>query len=545
MSTMRCAIYARYSSDAQNPRSLDDQIQECKNFAARKGWQVSEKHIYRDAALSGSNTQRPEYLRLKQAASEQCFDYIIVDDLSRLGRDMAESSAIFKELSDIGIFLASVADGIDTASPSAKIPYYFRGIMNEMFLDDMKTKIVRGLKGQVLRGYSAGGRVYGYTTKQILDPSGAMDKFGRPKRLGCEVLIDEEQALIVREIFEIKAKGFGYRYIADYLNTKSIPSPHANCGHRSGYWSRSTIRSLIHQCKYIGDWTWNKTSWLNKNGAGKRKVKKKPDTEWVKNQNEALRIIDDNLWDSIHEHSKTYKKRTAGPRGQYLLSGILGCRECGSTMVVQNSARSSTYMCNGYRNGGASVCKNSHRLSRFSLESKFLSELQQLLIDPAVFAELGKRATVLYRNRRENLGNSRKVLLTKKAEIQRVLKNLVAMIEQGDTSQTISTQIRAREDELLSIERQLSKISDEPPTTLEFSDDWIRERLSDLAGMLERHNDTVPRLKQEIKNLFPDRLKVAQKEANDEILFEISGQLHPFQGLLSHTSIMSYSGAGT
>ena len=417
--------------------------------------------------------------------------------------------------------------------------------MNEIFLDDMKTKIVRGLKGQVLRGYSAGGRVYGYTTRQILDPSGAMDKFGRPKRLGCEVLIDEEQALIVREIFNLKAKGFGYRYIADHLNTKSIPSPHANCGHRSGYWSRSTVRSLIHQRKYLGDWTWNKTSWQNKNGAGKRKVKKKPDTEWVKNQSEALRIIDDDLWTSVHEQSRKYTRQTPGPRGQYLLSGVLGCRECGSTMVVQNSARSSVYMCNGYRNGGASVCQNSHRLSRFSLENKFLSELQQLLIDPAVFAELGKRATVFYQNRLENLGNNRTVLLTKKAEIQRGLKNLVAMIEKGDTSRTISTQIAERENEMLTIERQLSEISTEPDSSLEFSDNWIRERLSNLGGMLERHKESVPRLKQEIKNLFPDRLKVAQKEANDEILFEISGQLHPFQGLLSPTSIMSYSGAGT
>jgi hypothetical protein len=95
-------------------------------------------------------------------------------------------------------------------------------MMNEMFLDDLKAKIIRGLKGQVTRGYSAGGRVYGYKTRQILDPSGATDKFGRPKRLGCEVVIDKQQAKIVRKIFQMKRSGFGYRAIAEYLNGKGV-----------------------------------------------------------------------------------------------------------------------------------------------------------------------------------------------------------------------------------------------------------------------------------------------------------------------------------
>ncbi len=131
---------------------------------------------------------------------------------------MAESAQIFKELSYIGVRIVGVSDGIDTSSPCAKTPFFVKGMMNEIFLDDLKAKIVRGLKGQVTRGYSAGGRVYGYKTRQILDPSGATDKFGRPKRLGCEVIVDQKQAKIVQKIFELRQSGLGCRAIAEFLN---------------------------------------------------------------------------------------------------------------------------------------------------------------------------------------------------------------------------------------------------------------------------------------------------------------------------------------
>lgn len=55
---MRCAIYARYSSDMQKPESIDDQIRECKSCADKKGWQVLEEHVYTDYAVTGTDIGR-------------------------------------------------------------------------------------------------------------------------------------------------------------------------------------------------------------------------------------------------------------------------------------------------------------------------------------------------------------------------------------------------------------------------------------------------------------------------------------------------------
>lgn len=94
---------------------------------------------------------------------------------TRLGRDMAESIRIFKDMDLLGVRIVSMADGIDTSTSTSKLPYYFKSIMNEVYLDDPKDKVLRGMKGQVERGYFVGGRVYGYEREEVLDPSGAKD----------------------------------------------------------------------------------------------------------------------------------------------------------------------------------------------------------------------------------------------------------------------------------------------------------------------------------------------------------------------------------
>ena len=130
---MRCAIYARYSSDMQKPESIDDQIGECKRYIEKRGWHLLEDQVYNDFAITSSDITREGYVRLKQAALQHRFDFIVVDDLSRLGRNTAESIQTFSELTFCGVNIASVADGIDTSQKGAKMPFYFKSIMNEFF----------------------------------------------------------------------------------------------------------------------------------------------------------------------------------------------------------------------------------------------------------------------------------------------------------------------------------------------------------------------------------------------------------------------------
>jgi DNA invertase Pin-like site-specific DNA recombinase len=91
---IRCAIYARYSSDMQRPTSIEDQIRECRDAAARNGWVVLDQYIRGDEALSGETTGGRDWLENLISLAQQKprpFDYILMDDTSRFGRNLSDT----------------------------------------------------------------------------------------------------------------------------------------------------------------------------------------------------------------------------------------------------------------------------------------------------------------------------------------------------------------------------------------------------------------------------------------------------------------------
>jgi site-specific DNA recombinase len=144
----RCAIYARYSSDLQSPTSIEDQHQLCRAYAERRGWAVAS--LFEDAALSGFGIEyRPGYQQLLAAAlaSPAAFEVVLIEDLSRLTRDMAELLRVTTRLRLKGVELVGVSDGIATSQQGAKMHVAVKGLINELYLDDLRDKTHRGLSG--------------------------------------------------------------------------------------------------------------------------------------------------------------------------------------------------------------------------------------------------------------------------------------------------------------------------------------------------------------------------------------------------------------
>jgi site-specific DNA recombinase len=192
---MHVALYARYSSEHQREASIADQFRTCERSAQSQGWTVS--HRYEDKAITGSRADRPGYQMLLQEAQARRFDVLLVDDLSRLTRDEAESIQLRRRLDFWGIRLIGVSDGYDSAAKGHKLQASVRGIINELYLDDLREKTHRGLMGQALKGYSSGGRAYGYRRVPIED-RGKQDEYGRPVITAVRWEPDAEQANWVR-----------------------------------------------------------------------------------------------------------------------------------------------------------------------------------------------------------------------------------------------------------------------------------------------------------------------------------------------------------
>ncbi len=526
MDMIKAAIYARVSTDAQSENSTTDQIRECQAYATKEGWAIYGTYV--DEAMSGSDISRAEYSRLKSDALAGLFQYIIVDDLSRIGRDMPEFTRLYQDLSEIGVFLIGVADGIDTSKPSAKIPAYFKGIMNEMYLDDLKSKIVRGLKGQVLRGYSTGGRVYGFETEPIFDPTGAKDRFGRVRRLGCRILINKDQADVVISIFELKSAGHGYKAIARILNNEKIPSPHADTGHFSGQWNPISIRGILINKKYTGVWEYNKSRWIKKRISSKRRAVPNKPSDWITYRSEELRIIDEELFIAVNSQIQSAKRKASPGRKKYLLSGLLKCSECGGSMVIQRSGQHYCYICNTTRTRGKSVCSSRHRIKRDEIEKVLLSVLISKLTEFGAFEKILKRARAIVQTQLEGHKPEGKNLEERKYKTETQIDNIIAAIEKGGYSPILHERLSQRESELTQIKAEITAAKVEPVQRAELTMEWLKDRLKQLGQLLNSSNDKASLLRNELSNLFPDSIKVQPFKAGNRVGFSFWGEARPF-----------------
>ena len=107
---MRIAIYARFSSDLQDLRSITDQIALCRERAQNEGWSIVAE--YTDAAISGAAIHnRPGLLEMMKAAEAGAFEIVLTESLDRLSRDLEDIAGLHKRLSFLDCKIATLADG--------------------------------------------------------------------------------------------------------------------------------------------------------------------------------------------------------------------------------------------------------------------------------------------------------------------------------------------------------------------------------------------------------------------------------------------------
>jgi site-specific DNA recombinase len=219
----RAVIYARFSSDKQNERSIDDQVALCRAFCESKGfWLVG---VYDDRAISGASTQnRLGWLRLMRDANAGKFDVLVAESLDRISRDQEDLAGIYKRLSFKQIEIHTIQDGT-----TGEIHVGIKGLLGALYLKDLAQKTKRGQAGVVRDGRHNGGRSYGYRPVN-----------GQP---GVLEMVDTEAA-VVRRIFESYVAGRSPRDIAAALNREGVPGP------RGGPWNASTIGGSRKRAKW-------------------------------------------------------------------------------------------------------------------------------------------------------------------------------------------------------------------------------------------------------------------------------------------------------
>jgi DNA invertase Pin-like site-specific DNA recombinase len=508
MSPLRCAAYARYSIDKQNPLSISDQLRKCREFAVSQGWEFLDAHTYADEAVTGATDDRAGLAALLAAAAspDRPFDVVLVDDTSRLSRKLADSLRIFEQLKFASIRVIYVSQGIDTDSEQAELLLATHGIVDSLYIRELAKKVHRGVEGRALQGLHTGGRCFGYRSVPVED-STRRDTYGRPLITGVRLDVDESQAATVRRIFTDYAAGDSIKTIAKRFNVEGIASPAPYRGQRHPSWAPSAISVILHNERYCGIVIWNRTRKVRDPRSGRRVQRVRPQSEWKIQQAPHLRIVSEELWRGVQSRLSSVK--TAFANGEsaglctraysapYLLSGFLKCGICGSKMVVvsgRGQSGRSRYGCPLKHARG--ICENSLHIRQDRLESEVIEGLQREVLreDVARYA-----LSEFRRQLEERLESTRSQLTVLREERDRLkgeIGNLATVIAAGRHSPALLAELEKRE-------RRLDEISDELLATdgrgidarLQEIEAFVLSRLRDIQGLL---TGDVPRTKAEL-----------------------------------------------
>lgn len=501
---MRAAIYSRFSSENQREQSIEGQNRNCEAHAKRQGWKIVER--YADKAISGSTAERPGYQQMLRDAKAKHFTVLLVDDLSRLTRDEAELIKTRKLLVFWEVRLIGISDGFDTSQKGHKIQASFHGIKNEMYIDELRDKTIRGLTCQALEGNNCGGRNYGYRHIPIEHPT-ERDALGRPKILAVRREIDPEQARWVRQIFEWYAEGNSPRYIADALNQRQVPSPGASYRRRNpcaryGTWSASVLHGELDRATgilanpiYVGKLIWNRRKWVRDPETERKLPKLRPESEWIVVDRPDLRIIPQALWDRVQARRKMPKKWTAvRPRSpKYLLSSLLKCSVCESNFVMQDYYR---YGCAGHKDRGQTVCHNSLRVSRAVAEEKVLAGIRRDLFNEEGLSLFIKETTKLLTERRRQQPPDRRL-----KQVDEEIANIMAAIKAGIFTPTTKAALEKAETERARLQRTITETPDTVVSILPRTKERYQAVLEGIGTLPANH---LPQAREQLRTLVGD-----------------------------------------
>jgi DNA invertase Pin-like site-specific DNA recombinase len=147
----------------------------------------------------------------------------MVDDTSRLARYLPDVLKMNDSLQYHGVFIYAVAQRLDCREKTSRPLLTLHGMMDEQFLVSLGEKVHRGQEGRALNGMQPGGKCYGYRNVPIEDPTRS-GKYGRFAVNGVKLEIIEEEAAVVRRIFDMYADGNSQTTIAKTLNAGGVGS---------------------------------------------------------------------------------------------------------------------------------------------------------------------------------------------------------------------------------------------------------------------------------------------------------------------------------
>ena len=418
---LRVTYYARVSSESDEQlNSLGNQISYYENLIRRNSaWTFVAGYI--DEGLSAATTKkRDNFHRMVEDAKAGLFDLIITKEITRFARNTLDSIQYTRELLAAGVGVFFQNDNINTFDEDSELRLTIMSGIAQDELRKLSSRVKFGhqqaIKNNVVLGNN---RIFGYTKDH-----------GR-------LVIDEEQAAMVRRLFELYATG---EYSMKQIETLFYQEGYRN--HNGKKIAHTTMSNMIANPKYKGYYVGNKVKVID---LFTKKQKFLPPEEWVMFKDETGQIVpaivSEELWDAanavLKKRSDDVKSRQGICNHANLLTGKLYCTCCGTAYYRRDSVdrqgnRNSKWVCSGKIKNGADACDS------FAI---YEEELKPLLLEVFREAEPQVEALIeeyveMYKaiHQGEDLSKRVAALETTIATIQKKKQKLLAFNAMGELS---------------------------------------------------------------------------------------------------------------
>jgi len=336
------AVYVRVSTDRdEQVSSVENQVDICRNWLERNGFIWDESCVYKDEGISGTLfIDRPAIQLILEKAKQKKIDTVIFKSISRLARDLKDSLEIREVFLAHGVRIISVEEGYDSNKAGKNdMAFELWSLFSAQYSRTLSSSISAALAAKVRRGEHIGKVPYGYD------------------RVEQKLVIKNEEAEVVRQIYKWYNDGWGFKKISNELNELGIKPKNNNV------WQLTSVQRLIRNTIYKGTFILNQ--YTNVKVGGKKKQIRNPPEKWLIFENHHPAIVDKEIWDKANGEQVQSRKVRITPWNEFRY--LAKCSECGSNMTIVQSHRKKKsgertewkYLkCSQYRRAGRHGCVN-------------------------------------------------------------------------------------------------------------------------------------------------------------------------------------------
>ena len=420
----RAAAYARYSTVNQTKLSIERQLYGIDQYCAEEG--LTLVGYYMDEAETGTNTEREDFQRLLADAERGVFDTVVIYDMQRGSRDVADWFIFRKEMRRLGVQVISVTNKLgDIDDPNDFLTEGVTAVLGQHQVLQYRRDSIEGQRTRARKGMFCGGiPPLGYDVKRTVI------KMGQKEFVESYYIINEREAAVVRMIFDMYAMGRSYSEILAEVRKTGVT------GKLGQPIENNTLHYILKNERYTGTFVWGEYEMRHM----RKWVGRKNDEEDVIRIQDAIpQIVSCETWEAVRarmqENRKNKLNHDVKQDRYYLLSGLIRCGNCSGPLAgvttTSKGREYKRYICINKRKEKSCKAKD---VRADKLEERVLDILRSRVLVPEFLSALADKIVSGAKQT-----SAREEIRAEMQSIDRKNANLYAAIENGlSTQETIN-----------------------------------------------------------------------------------------------------------